>query len=118
VLGGYPGAILLPAVTGVLSIPARGRPVLPAPYLLGALFAVASVVGAVGEHLEFSGDTGRSVIAVANAIPQVICLMVVGGLAAVLCRQALCRQALCRPPMRSTATGSTATGSTATGEAE
>jgi arabinofuranan 3-O-arabinosyltransferase len=89
VLGGYPGAVLLPAVTGVLRIPARGWRVLSAPQLLGALFVGASVVGAVGEHLVYSGATGPIVSAAANAIPQVICLIVVGGLAAALCRPAM-----------------------------
>jgi hypothetical protein len=88
VLGGYPGVILLPAVTVVLRVPDRGRRMLPAPHLLGGLFAVASAVGAVGEHLVFSGDTGPFVTAETNAIPQVICLIVVGGLAAALCRPA------------------------------
>jgi arabinofuranan 3-O-arabinosyltransferase len=110
VLGGYPGAILLPAVTGALSIPARGRRVLSAPQLLGALLgallAGASVVGAIGEHLEFSGASGRFVVAAANAIPQVICLIIVGGLAA----------ALCRPPTGQTAAGQTLAGRTVAGQ--
>jgi arabinofuranan 3-O-arabinosyltransferase len=89
VLGGYPGAVLLPAVTGVLRIPARGRRVLSAPQLLGALLVGASVVCAVGEHLVYSGATGPLVSAAANAIPQVICLIVVGGLAAALGRPAM-----------------------------
>jgi arabinofuranan 3-O-arabinosyltransferase len=112
VLGGYPGAILLPVVTGALGIPAGGRRALSAPYLLGALLgallAAASVVGAIGEHLEFSGATGWFVVAAANAIPQVTCLIVVGGLAA----------ALCRPPMGQAVAGHTVAGQTVTGAAE
>jgi hypothetical protein len=57
--------------------------------LLGALLAGASVVCAVGEHLVYSGATGPLVSAAANAIPQVICLIVVGGLAAALGRPAM-----------------------------
>jgi hypothetical protein len=45
---------------------------------------VASACGAVGEHLALSGDIGLEVSAPANAIPQVICLIVVGGMAAAL----------------------------------
>jgi arabinofuranan 3-O-arabinosyltransferase len=96
VLGGYPGAVLLPVVTGLLCFRPQGRP--PGrhgrdrrywenagrPLLLGGLLAVASVIGAVGEHLVYSGDSGLAVTATSDAIPQVICLLVVGGLAACL----------------------------------
>jgi arabinofuranan 3-O-arabinosyltransferase len=88
VLGGYPGAVLVPAVTGALSVPARGWRVPSAPQLLGGLLGGASVIGAVGEHLVLAGDSGPLVSAMSNAVPQVICLIVVGGLAAALCRQA------------------------------
>jgi hypothetical protein len=85
VLGGYPGAILVPAVAGVLYFLPH---FLPRARLLGGLFAVALIVGAIGEHLVFSGDSGPFVTAAANAIPQVICLIIVGGLAAALLRTA------------------------------
>jgi arabinofuranan 3-O-arabinosyltransferase len=95
VLGGYPGAVLLPVATGLLRLrwrrrrrgrhgrderdgTASGRPL-----LLGGLLAVASALGAVGEHLVYSGSSGLAVTATADAIPQVICLLVVAGLAAV-----------------------------------
>ena len=81
VLGGYPGAILVPAVAGALYF-------LAGPRVLGGLFAVALIVGAIGEHLVFSGDAGPFVTAAANTIPQVICLIVVGGLAGALLRTA------------------------------
>jgi len=90
VLGGYPGAILVPVVAGMLYLLAGPRLAgwfVPTG-LLGGLFAVALIVGAIGEHLVFSGDTGPFVTATANAIPQVICLIVVGGLAAALLRTA------------------------------
>ena len=94
VLGGYPGAVLLPIVTGLLRLRLRRRS--PGrhgrdqwdwesagrPLLLGGLLAVASAIGAVGEHLVYSGDSGLTVTVTANAIPQFICLFVVGGLAA------------------------------------
>jgi hypothetical protein len=78
-LGGYPGAVLLPVVTGLLRLHPFGR---TRPLLLGGLLAVASAIGAVGEHLVYSGGSGLPVTAAANAIPQVICLIVVGGIAA------------------------------------
>jgi hypothetical protein len=87
VLGGYPGAVLVPAATLVFSIPAR-RWVLSSPWVLAGLLFAASACGAVGEHLALSGDIGLVVSAPANAIPQVICLIVVGGLAAALLRPA------------------------------
>ena len=71
----------VPAVAGALYF-------LAGPRVLGGLFAVALVVGAIGEHLVFAGDTGPFVTAAANAIPQVICLIVIGGLAAGLLRSA------------------------------
>jgi arabinofuranan 3-O-arabinosyltransferase len=101
VLAGYPGAVLLPAVTGLLRFRPQGRPpgrphgrhgrdrwdyweTAGRPLLLGGLLAVASAIGAVGEHLVYSGASGLAVTATSNAIPQVICLLVVGGLAACL----------------------------------
>jgi len=80
-LGGYPGAVLLPVATmAMLVVPAlRGR---RRAALTGWLYAAAAVVGAIGEHLLFSGDSGPAVSATSDAIPQVICLIVVGGLVA------------------------------------
>ena len=94
VLGGYPGAVLLPAATGLASLRWRGRRrgrhgrnqwdwgTAGRPLLLGCLLAAASAIGAVGEHWLYSGDSGPAVTATVNAIPQVICLLVVGGLVA------------------------------------
>jgi hypothetical protein len=45
---------------------------------------LAAACGAVGEHLALSGDIGLVVSAPANAIPQVTCLIVIGGMAAAL----------------------------------
>lgn len=87
VLGGYPGAVLVPVAALLFSIPARGWRVLSSPWVLAGLLFAASVCGAVGEHLALSGDIGLVVSAPANAIPQVICLIVVGGLAAALLRR-------------------------------
>ena len=94
VLGGYLGAVVVPAVAGVrcVCVPPPGWRVLRDPWLLGGIFAVALVVGVIGQHLVLSGDAGPLVSATANAIPQVICLVVVGGLAAALLRSALRRE--------------------------
>jgi arabinofuranan 3-O-arabinosyltransferase len=91
VLGGYLGAVVVPAVAGVLCAPPPGWRVLRDPWLLGGAFAVALVVGVTGQHLALGGDAGPLVSATANAIPQAICLVVVGGLAAALLRTALRR---------------------------
>ena len=89
-LGGYPGAIIVPAVTAGLCVPPRGWRAVPLPWLLGGLLIVASVVGAVGEHLSLSGEVGLLVSAPANAIPQIICLIAVGGMAAALIQGERC----------------------------
>ena len=86
VLGGYPGAALVPAAALVFMNLGRRAPSVP--WLLAGLLVVASACGAIGEHLALSGDIGLIVSAPANAIPQVICLIVVGGLAAALIRPA------------------------------
>jgi arabinofuranan 3-O-arabinosyltransferase len=84
VLGGYPGALLVPAGAFAFGALARTRHQETGPWLLAGLLLVASACGAVGEHLALSGDIGLEVSAPANAIPQVICLIVVGGMAAAL----------------------------------
>jgi arabinofuranan 3-O-arabinosyltransferase len=84
VLGGYPGALLVPAAAFAFGGLARTRRQETGPWLLAGLLLVASACGAVGEHLALSGDIGLEVSAPANAIPQVICLIVVGGMAAAL----------------------------------
>jgi arabinofuranan 3-O-arabinosyltransferase len=89
VLGGYPGAALVPAAALAFALAARTRRQEAGPWLLAGLLVVASACGAVGEHLALSGDIGLEVSAPANAIPQIICLIVVGGMAAALLRPAL-----------------------------
>ncbi len=84
VLGGYPGALLVPAAAFAFGGLARTRHRETGPWLLAGLLLVASACGAVGEHLALSGDIGLVVSAPANAIPQVICLIVIGGMAAAL----------------------------------
>ncbi|MGH3248212.1 MAG: alpha-(1-_3)-arabinofuranosyltransferase domain-containing protein, partial [Trebonia sp.] len=89
VLGGYPGALLVPAAAGVLCVTGPGRRAASDPRLLSGLFAVALVAGATGQHLASAGQAGPLVSALANAIPQISCLIVVGGLAAALLRARL-----------------------------
>ena len=84
VLGGYPGAVLVPAVVAALRIPPPGWRERAGPRLLGGMFTIALVVGAIGQHLVLSGVAGPLVGATANAIPQLICLIVVAGLATAL----------------------------------
>jgi arabinofuranan 3-O-arabinosyltransferase len=83
-LGGYPGAVLVPAAAVALG--AWERLAGWRAWLAGGLFVVASAAGAVGEHMVFSGDGGLLVTALSNAVPQVICLIVAGVLGAVLLR--------------------------------
>jgi arabinofuranan 3-O-arabinosyltransferase len=80
-IGGYPGAVVFPVATAVmLGMPRTGWRVRPR--LVAGLFVVAAIVGAIGENLVYSGDTGPVVTLASNAIPQVICLLVIAGLAA------------------------------------
>jgi arabinofuranan 3-O-arabinosyltransferase len=81
-LGGYPGAVLVPVATlGFVRLR-----LLSSPWLLAGLLVLASASGAVGEHLALSGDIGLVVSAPASAIPQVICLLLIAGLAAAMIR--------------------------------
>jgi hypothetical protein len=80
-LGGYPGAVLLPAATGIM-LYGRAPRRLAWPLLAGGLFAAAAVISAVGEHLVFAGYGGLPVSVSSDTAPQVICLIVVAGLAA------------------------------------
>jgi arabinofuranan 3-O-arabinosyltransferase len=92
-LGGYPGALILLAATvgflicgSDLAGGAAGRllPEAVRPRALAGLLIAASVCGAVGDDLSRAGASGLSVTAAQDAIPQVICLVVVARLAAAL----------------------------------
>ena len=52
------------------------------PRVLAGLMIAASVCGAAGEHLQQAGTSGLGVTALLDGIPQVICLVIVGRLAA------------------------------------
>jgi arabinofuranan 3-O-arabinosyltransferase len=82
-LGGYPGAVLLPATAALmLRVPVLGPRVWPR--LAGWLFVAAAVMAAVGERLLFAGRGGLSVRVLSDTAPQVVCLVVAGVLAAAL----------------------------------
>jgi arabinofuranan 3-O-arabinosyltransferase len=83
-LGGYPGTIALPVLTAVFMLQVRGRRLTPGPALLGGLFFAAAVIGAIGQHMVYAGESGPIVTAAYNAAPQVICLIVLAVLAASL----------------------------------
>jgi hypothetical protein len=95
-LGGYPGAVILPAATLLFltSTGYRGSPdpsglrrfalELLRPRVLAVLLLVVSISSAAGEHLVLAGDSGLATTALVNAIPQVICLVIVARLAAAL----------------------------------
>lgn len=85
-LGGYTGAVLVPAATVMFRIRRRGWRHLARPGVLAGLVFAATAVGAAGEHQVLSGDIGNVVSAQVNAIPQVVCLIVFAGLAAALVR--------------------------------
>jgi arabinofuranan 3-O-arabinosyltransferase len=95
-LGGYPGAGILPAAALVFLVSTgyRGaqRPSLAGrcglellqPRALALLLLAASACSAVGEQLVLAARSGAAVVAVASTIPQVLCLVIVGRLAAAL----------------------------------
>ena len=93
-LGGYPGAVIVPAATCLFLVSnadflvlADGRSALGRlwrPRVLAGLLLAASICGAAGEHALQAGNSGVAVTALLTGIPQVICLIVVGRLAAAL----------------------------------
>ena len=62
------------------------RPRLAGPWLLAGLMLAAAAAGAVGQHLVLSGDNGTVALWLADGIPQVICLLIIGRLTAALIR--------------------------------
>ena len=93
-LGGYPGAVIVPAATclflvsnGDFLVLADGRSALGRlwrPRVLASLLIGASICGAVGVHLQQAGGSGVVVTALLNGVPQIIGLIIVGRLAAAL----------------------------------
>ena len=97
-LGGYPGAVIVPAATflfllstsdlfaseGERAVLGRLWSEVAQPGVLVGLVIVAAACGALGGYLEAGGNTGLAVSALQDTIPQTICLIVVGRLAAAL----------------------------------
>jgi len=89
-LGGYPGAVILTASAGLFMAAAsyrqsgRGWLELARPRLLTVLLLAGSACAAVGEHLLVAGNPGPVATGLLNAVPQVICLVIAGRLAAAL----------------------------------
>ena len=85
-LGGYPGAVILPAASaGFLLLGYRRPDWLPAaggPWLLAGLVMALSACSAVGEHLLLAGTSGPAVTWLTSGIPQIIGLIILGRLAA------------------------------------
>jgi SAM-dependent methyltransferase len=87
-LGGFPGAVIVPAATA-LFLPWEARPrqfwrALSSPLTLAVLVLAASATAAAGHRMLLAGASGLVVSALNNGLPQVICLLVVGRLAAAL----------------------------------
>jgi arabinofuranan 3-O-arabinosyltransferase len=86
-LGGYPGAVLFPVAVGVFLGFSRGsRRGMVDPWLVAGLMLAASAAGAVGAHLVRGGDNGQVALWLADGIPQIICLLIIGRLTAALIR--------------------------------
>jgi arabinofuranan 3-O-arabinosyltransferase len=85
-LGGYPGAVILPAAAGVFLAVRRGSRGLPGPWLTAGLLLAASAAGAIGQYLIMGGDSGPVTLWLADGIPQIICLLIIGQLAVALIR--------------------------------
>jgi arabinofuranan 3-O-arabinosyltransferase len=89
-LGGYPGVVILVAATGLFMAAINYRRThrfwleLSRPRVLTVLLMVAALCGASGESLLRAGQSGLHVTVLWNAIPQVICLIIVGRLVAAL----------------------------------
>ena len=84
-LGGYPGAVILPVATAVFSAArwlltwAR----LSTPWLAGGLLLAAAAASAAAQYLPAGGLLARWL---SGGVPQILCLLVIGLLAAALIR--------------------------------
>jgi arabinofuranan 3-O-arabinosyltransferase len=89
-LGGYPGAVILVAATGLLAAALRARAnrriwrEMSRPSVVTGLLLAVAVCVVAGERLQLAGVSGSVVSVLTNTVPQVICLMVVARLAAAL----------------------------------
>ena len=89
-LSGYPGAVILTVATGLFMAAVSYRRShrywleLSRPRVLTGLLLAAAASGAVGEHLLLTGNSGLPVAGLSGAVPQIICLVIIGRLAAAL----------------------------------
>ena len=89
-LGGYPGAAILVATACLFTAAVRHRPghriwlELSRPWLVAGLLLAAAACGVVGGQLLAAGASGPLVTALTSTVPQVICLAIVGRVAAAL----------------------------------
>jgi arabinofuranan 3-O-arabinosyltransferase len=89
-LGGYPGALLLPSGTVLFALAAAFPDksqvcrIALAPWLAGFLMLAAAVAGALGQHLAEAGADPRLAADLAGLVPQLLCLAIIGRLAAEL----------------------------------
>jgi arabinofuranan 3-O-arabinosyltransferase len=89
-LSGYPGAVILTAAAALFAVAVSQQRAhwawhqLSRPWAVAALLLAAAACGAAGEQLLLPGTTTPLATALVNTAPQVICLIVVGRLAAAL----------------------------------
>jgi arabinofuranan 3-O-arabinosyltransferase len=89
-LSGYPGAVILAAATALFAVAVSYQQAhwawyqLSRPWVVAALLLAAAVCGVVGAQLLLGGVTGPLATALVSTAPQVICLAVVGRMAAAL----------------------------------
>jgi len=89
-LGGYPGAVILPAATALFTVAVSYRRASPWWYQLSRprvpaiLLLAAAACAVAGGQLVPEGTTGPVATALVSTAPQVLCLAVAGRLAAAL----------------------------------
>jgi hypothetical protein len=89
-LGGYPGAVIVPAAAALFVVAERrageGRvwAGLASPWVVACLTVAASLAAAAGQRMLLAGESGLVVTALDDAVPQIVCLLVVARLAAAL----------------------------------
>jgi arabinofuranan 3-O-arabinosyltransferase len=89
-LGGYPGAVIVPAAALLFATASRRAGEnriwagISSPWVVACLVVGAAVAAAAGRHMLLAGDSGLVLTALDDAVPQVICLLVIARLAAAL----------------------------------
>ena len=89
-LSGYPGAVILTAATALFAVAVSYQRAhwawhqLSRPWVVAALLLAAAACGAAGGQLLLAATTTPLATGLVNTAPQVICLVVVGRLAAAL----------------------------------